>query len=265
MAKLEWVRIPTNWIRFNEILPKFSQRNLGQSTSALILYITLCLFKNDETTDAFDEIGYVRMTYTEIEILTGLSRSLISRGLKFLVSNNLITISRVGVCNLYHISDYTKKSGWGKLPKAHLLNGSKKNGIRIFHLFKLKNVTELNALKIYLLIIAEIRNETNSAQMSYSKIVKITGVGKNSIRKALSFLINLSLIQIDNPHIIDDLSAFPVNSTVFERDSIGSTQSNIYRVSGITLWRRSSTQKRAERNSNPFGKSERNHEITDIF
>lgn len=200
----EWVKMPSNWIRFNSGLKKFTRKEMSNAISALIVYIALILRANQEPNEEFMEPGYVSISYTVLQNMTGLSRALISRGLKKLVEENLINIHKNNKKNQYEVLEYDPSKGWGKLPKKYLYKESTGGEITFLNHFKLRHLTELNALKLYLLFIAFRDNKRNSARISYSKITEYTGVYPNNIRDALSLLVNLSLIQIDREVLPSD-------------------------------------------------------------
>lgn len=199
MKKLkDWVRVPTSWLRNPQppLLRSFSwsKGDGGDHIAALMLYIAL----NQQTPNK--EIK-VALTYENLCLITTLSRAKISAGIQFLEKIGLIQIEKKGRSNIYNIVNRDAKDGWGKLPTNKLYDDD--GQIEPFKTFKLRAKTELNALKIYLLIIAFRNNERNFTVISYEKICEYTGVSERDIRSALSLLINLKMIDVDKK-LIDD-------------------------------------------------------------
>lgn len=194
----DWVRVPTFWLRNKEtpLLRSFSWSNGdgGDHIAALMLYIAL----NQQTPNK--EIK-VRLTYEQLCLITSLSRAKVSAGIQFLEKICLIQIEKKGRSNIYNIVNRDAKDGWGKLPTNKLYDDD--GQIEPFKTFKLRAKTELNALKIYLLIIAFRNNKVNYTIISYEKICEYTGVSERYIRSALSLLINLKMINVDKK-LMDD-------------------------------------------------------------
>ncbi len=195
---LPWAKIPTHWIRdeSDPKLKRFSRLNRGASISGLIIYIVMALRCNTKPNKVFRETGCTDLTYTELQRLTGLSRSLISAGLKMLIELGIIKSTSSGRRIFYQISNYDKVSGWAKVPNKHLYGNSTED-IRVFQDLKLRHDAELNALKLYLLLIAFRSEELNYAMISYDSITKYTAIQKNSIKSAQSLLTCWGLIQVD--------------------------------------------------------------------
>lgn len=195
----EWSRMPSSWIRDKD-LPleklKWNGDRKADQIAALMVYIVLVHHANTAETPRLPVKGTCDLTYTQISDITSLSRSKISGGLKILIGMGLIEQIHVGRNNIYQVSNFNNKSGWAKLPCKGLYSKNSQR-IRAFEYFKLRAKNELNALKIYLLIVSFRNTATNYAQVSYRKISEYTGTQQNDIRPALSLLVNLTLIHID--------------------------------------------------------------------
>jgi DNA-binding transcriptional ArsR family regulator len=227
---LPWTKIPTHWIRDENDpgLRKFIRQTRGASISALVIYVVLSLRCNSRPDETFDDVGCAKVSYSEFQRITGLSRPLISAGLKLLVDLGLIKLTRPGRSNTYQIEDYNKAYGWAKVPKKHLY-GSSSGEIRAFHNLNLRHDAELNALKLYLLLIAFRSNDLNYAMIGYENITKYTGIQKNHIKSAQSLLTCWNLIQVD-----------PETTPGIDKVS----QPFKYRICGIDGRRHMGTQKR---------------------
>lgn len=196
----EWVRMSSYWLLNEDRPPLASLRWFGPQKSdqiaGLMIYMALVHHANDQPTAKFGERGWTALTYTRLGDITGLSRSKISGGLSVLQKLGAIEICRNGRSNSYHVVDYGQSGGWAKLPARGLYSRDLQR-IPAFHALKLRSRVELNALKIYLLIIALRDNSTNYAVVSYDRIRDYTGINRIDIKSALSLLVTQGMIQVD--------------------------------------------------------------------
>ncbi len=230
-----WMRIPTWWIRGNNNakLLCFTTNELGPSIAALILYVTFAL-RVAETDTVTVPAGTVDLTFTEIENLTGLSRHLLSKGIRKLEREGLISVTKVGRKNVYCIIGYKideimpwgGRPSWGKVPRKYLYDTQ---GRLIFSRFSLRYPAELFALKLYLAIIAFQQSDKYFALISYPNLQDHTGIPVGKIRSGLSHLINLSLIHIDRDPSVGGAKLNPPNQ---------------YRVCGVDPYRHLATMER---------------------
>lgn len=191
----EWTKLPTRWIQLESGLrtfkwsPKPEIDNAGQ-VAALMLLVVLAHHTNKET-------GLARLSYDTMMEATGLSRAVIARGLKELEARKVIARDPKQKRGTITLNDATEDSGWGKLPA----NGLYRNGrILAFNNFKLRVLAELDALKIYFLVIALRDNKTNRSYISYDAIQEHAGVLRNNIRPAISTLAANSLVSVNHVH-----------------------------------------------------------------
>lgn len=196
----EWVRMPTNWIQdeLSDVLRnmRWIGRDKSDQIAALMIYVVLVQHANNSERCS--------VTYTRLEEILGLSRAKIAGGLKVLLREQLIDQVGSGRKNVYKICDYNEERGWGKLPTRGLYDAPRRERIGAFHHFKLRVKNELNAMKLYLLIVAFRSNRTNYAHISYPRITDYTGIPNNEIRSAISLLINLELIEVDFGYFEED-------------------------------------------------------------
>ncbi len=197
----EWARMPSYWLRDEDCYPlpkmKWIGSNKADQIAALMLYIIIVHHASSKVSIDSKEPGLCTLTYTKLGDISGLSRAKISGGLKILF--NLGVITNIGTTRkkIYKIENYTNRAGWAKLPAMGLYNKSYET-LHAFHKFKLRSKNELNAMKIYLIIIAFRSDTTNYAQIGYEKICEYTGMYRNEIKSAISLLINLGLVQVDS-------------------------------------------------------------------
>ena len=221
-----WVKIPTKWILDKDVLllKKFRWQGSDKSNyiAALMLYIAIAHHANRKINDEFSTIGCAKLSYSKLEEITSLSRAKIAGGLKILQSNGLIQKNILQKTNIFKITNYEKKGGWAKLPAKTMYTESLKN-IRPFIEFKLRQKHELNALKLYLLLVALRDNNRNLATPKYETISAYTGILRGNIRSAISLLVNLNMIHVQKYGDPDELEK----------------RSNTYRIIGIENYRHS--------------------------
>ena len=197
----EWSRMPSYWLRDEESLPLAAMKWVGGNKSdqiaALMIYIALTHNASDKPSAGNPEIGISKLTYSEIGEITGLSRAKIAGGLKVLFELEVVSSIGIGRNNVYKIVNYEAHGGWAKLP-AKGLYSKDFSKIEVFHKFHLRTKNELNALKLYLIIVALRNDATNYAQVGYDKLSRYTGIHRSEIKSALSLLINMGLIQVDS-------------------------------------------------------------------
>lgn len=207
----EWKKMPSFWIRDKEAPPlkNFKWDSTGANqTAALILYIVLVHHANDEPSKNFPGLGFCSLSYSELGDIAGLSRAKISAGLNILYDMKLISKEDSKKQNIYKVTNYEQQRGWAKLPARGLYSKELKK-VYAFHRFNLRSKVELYAMKIYLLLVAQRNNQKNYAEISYENINFYTGVHRNDIRSALSLLVGLGLIHIDNG--VSDSNGFTTN------------------------------------------------------
>lgn len=216
----KWCIMPISGIqdKTSPILAKFRWlTHKSDATAALMVYIALILKINSRPLTEDDVIS-TRITYSELEDLTSISRAKISEALKLLETFEVLRCVRQKSGNTYQID--AKKKGWAKVPRKLLLNDSEV--CKPFKLFNLRSKHELNALKLYLLFLAFRNNEDDKAKIGYDKISEYTGVLREDITKAISHLVNLELISARNS----------IDSE--ETDVIEKGHHNIYKIRGLS-------------------------------
>lgn len=197
----EWARMPSYWLRDDNNLPLPSMRWSGpqkaDQIAALMLYIVLVQNTNDRPNAINIEAGTCSMTYTQLSDVTGLSRAKVAGGLKILLNLRVISSVGTGRKSIFKITNYENSGGWGKLPAKGLYSKDLRR-VDAFHTFHLRKKNELNALKVYLIVIALRDDAKNYAIVGYEKLSRYTGIHKNELKSAISLLINLNLLQVDS-------------------------------------------------------------------
>lgn len=191
--------MPTWWVQGHAgkgRLTEFGVKDKGVSIAALMLYIMLCARANQLPSEEF-QAGTARVTYDDISNAIGLSRSMISKAITKLSSLDLIKVIPYRKQNVYSLLNHDK-TPWAKLPKKYLYSDNKEGEIGVFLKdFFLRSKNELNALKLYYLLLAYRDNKTNVTYLSYELICKYSGILRVDVKRAISFLINNGFIQLD--------------------------------------------------------------------
>lgn len=197
----EWVRMPSFWLRDENNLPlpamRWSGPQKADQIAALMLYIVLVHHANDKPNAINPDAGMCSMTYTQLSDVTGLSRAKVAGGLKILLKLGVISAVGTGRKNVFKITNFENRGGWGKLPAKGLYSKEFRR-IDAFHTFHLRTKNELNALKVYLMVVALREDASNYAKVGYDKLSRYTGIHRNELKSAISLLINLNLLQVDS-------------------------------------------------------------------
>lgn len=191
-----WAKLPTVWIRYGNKLRNFSVKDIGASIAGLKIYLAIVLKANYEPNDDFDKSGCAAISFSEFEDLTGMSRALVAQGVKKLKEQDLIVIEKTGRPNIYRLEDFDDKRGWSKLPKRYLFGSKKLGKIQKITEFSMRHRAHLNALRIYLLLLAN--GNGKWALLSYDKITEYTGMSRELIHPAISVLIDMQLINVSS-------------------------------------------------------------------
>jgi DNA-binding transcriptional ArsR family regulator len=187
MPRLDWVRLPTNWIVEQSGLLNFRwQKDKGANNVAALMTLIVLAHHADSN-------GTGELIYDQICAATGLSRSKVSGGLATLVAEHII-VRKMNGRSTYRLDGYQRNRGWGKLPARGLYDEGR---VAAFDHFHLRRDTELNALKLYLLFVAMRNNALNAARIGYDKIREHTGIRQNKITAALSFLTSVGLVYVE--------------------------------------------------------------------
>lgn len=185
MAMKDWVRLPSEWIEGGG-LREFRWADAGANNTAALMTLIAIAHHAD------DRHGVAKLTYDDFNTLISLSRAKISSGLGLLEERGII--EDLGRRSTYRIAAYNPAGGWAKLPAKALYSGDR---IAAFDEFKLRNIAELNALKLYLLFAARRGRDTNMANISFDKIQEYSGVERARIKAALTVLAITNMAHVE--------------------------------------------------------------------
>ncbi|WP_316184785.1 hypothetical protein [Bradyrhizobium sp. SZCCHNRI1003] len=176
------------------MLPRLKWQTSGSArpsadAAALMLYVALNFTAEVETDDQGKRLGRASVSYAELEHITGLSRALISTGLKRLVEFGLIASTGSDQKRGYVIPWASNR--WFKLPCRAILSDGK---IRPFQQLSLRGKRELHALKLYLYLASIRDNRLPFSMASHEKIHKRLGIPEGEIRRAHSLLTSIGFL-----------------------------------------------------------------------
>lgn len=195
-----WHRLPTVpvlaalpqmiWSRANGEKP-------AAETAALMLFVALN-FMASTSVDEQDQFHAVAEgTYVDLGEATGLSRALISAGLRRLQTLGLIAPEGSHQKRRYKIT-WLAEHRFFKLPCQAITNG---NAIVPFKNFTMRSKHELQAMKLYLYFASIRSNYLPYSMASYETIFDRTRIPERDIRRAISVLIGAGLLEgVDREH-----------------------------------------------------------------
>jgi hypothetical protein len=217
----EWVRLPSNWI--NDCgLRSLSWKNGGKGADHIAALMVLTVIAHA----ADSETGVARVTYDHFCQATFLSRAKVSKGLDTLERIEVVEREPGGDRSTYKLANYDVAGGWAKFPSKSMYSSGT---IAAFTDFQLRRVAELDALKLFFLMVARRDRHTNIANIGYEKIEEYTNIRRVRIKTAISFLASRSLVYVER---------------IPSRESPQGV-SNAYRVVGVEPHSHMGTQGRA--------------------
>lgn len=227
------------WIDAPFFKEKLRFSNTGEGIAVLKTAIAIAL-------EADFQSRLAKVSFSELEDITGLSRPMVSKAIKVLVRENLIAMhsSSRGVANIYKVLDYSpdvkppqnafdevmlerKVKGWTKLPYQAL----SKN----LRFLPNKGVIGLGALKNYLIMLKFRDNTVDYSRISHEKFIEKCGIQANKIKSSNDLLINHELIALAK----------------YIQDGYLKTSANMYYIKGIYPGKKGTEQQNFLEVANP--------------
>ncbi len=200
---MAWAKLPSAWVRIQDSEEDISEsgelmEGLGESgnglrgitwkthgssgTAALIILLGLAIISNQsQRKGKLREGNLVLATYTDLENMTGLSRAMISKGLRLLEEVNAIKSERIGNASAYALLGIERDGGYCAAPQSHLLDGAdylkRLRGIRE----TIRRPASLFAMKLFILLLAFRDRHSNTTRISYENITKYTAMRREDI------------------------------------------------------------------------------------
>lgn len=169
----------------------------GSGTAALMLLFALSIKSNlDQKTNGRRTGNQVVATYEDLMALTNLSRGPVAAGLEILRELGAITTAKNGNGCVYTLLGIDTPGDYCELPQGHLLDGQTvMRRLKGLHA-ALKNRSSLDAVKLYMLLLALRDRHWNVARASYATIREYTGLRKEEISVAVQVLLGAQLIRL---------------------------------------------------------------------
>lgn len=173
------------------------RQHKGSGTAALMLLFALAIKSNlDQKTNGRRTGNQVVATYEELIALTNLSRGPVAAGLELLRELGAITSAKNGNGCIYTLVGIDTPGDYCELPQGHLLDGQTvMRRLKGLHT-ALKNRSSLDAIKLYMLLLALRDRNWNVARASYTTIREYTGLRKEEISVAVQVLLGAQLIRL---------------------------------------------------------------------
>lgn len=196
---MAWAKFPTKWIvRDKKLAAILWGKHKSNATASLLLLIALTIIRNrqglrDEQALPPDS-EFVVATYEKLLDMIPMSRAKVAGGLALLLELGIVERDE-NARSVYRLPSILESGSWAKMPQSSLMHNS---SIAVFEDFTLRNQTELDAIKIYLLLIAFRHSQTGFARIGYEKIEEYTGVSGRRIKRAKSLLIAHDLIYVES-------------------------------------------------------------------
>lgn len=173
------------------------RQHKGGATAAIMVLFALAIKSNlVQKKDGLRVNNQVVATYEDIMALTNLSRGPIAKGLELLRELGAITTKKNGNGCVYTLEGIDVGGGYCELPQDYLLNGQTvMRRLRGLHT-AIKNRSSLDAMKLYMLLLAFRDRKWNVSRVSYVAIRQYTGMRKEEISIAVQLLLGAQLIRL---------------------------------------------------------------------
>ena len=190
MKPWKWTKMPSDWIQ-EQRLKTFGPNALGPSVAALKLYCAILIRSKGPWKDGPPRLS---MSYSVLEGAACLSRALVSSGLDRLGSLIVTDRGSGQRASTYSIGGFPSRSGgWAKFPGEYFEAG------KILRGFSTRSGLDLDALKLYFVLLAFRENRSGEATITYDKIGEYSGLRPRQISHARSKLISAELITLYSP------------------------------------------------------------------
>jgi hypothetical protein len=173
------------------------RQHKGSGTAALMLLFALAIKSNlDQKTSGRRTGNQVVATYDDLIALTNLSRGPVAAGLALLRELGAITSTKNGNGCIYTLVGIDTPGDYCELPQGHLLDSETfMRRLKGLHA-ALKNRASLDAIELYMLLLAIRDRKWNVARASYTTIREYTGLRKEEISVAVQLLLGAQLIRL---------------------------------------------------------------------
>lgn len=217
VASPKWARLTLRWIHDGDLAMFRGGKQLGASVAAMKVFMAVLLKAENRSPDtAVATQGSASLSYDDLMEMTGLSRSMIASGVKRLCQLGQLSVTREGRGgkNRYFVAEYMK-GAWGRIPFRTVVGLGFDKRVQLLHEMSCRRSTDLNALKLYLLLCAHRSGASPYAMIGYDRIHDATGILRPRIRQAISILIEHNLVKVDHEKALNDRRNTPNSYYIF--------------------------------------------------
>jgi len=201
VVKQAWAKLPTAWLNVNgpqpcplAALQWQGYRSTGQAALLLLMGLTIRRNQSLRGQELDAPCHQVAVTYDDLQDLAGVARGTVAKAIAHLEAWGAIKVQAQGRRSVYELCGLERAGGWCQLPQARLLNSSG-TGLAPFRGNR-ANRNSLNAMKLYVLLMAKRYQRLNTAAVSYMTMTQQAGVRREDIPNALQQLIALGLVSL---------------------------------------------------------------------
>ena len=188
---LIWARLPSGWIRYGAGLKNLPEGTRAQWVTALKVYLALLAAAAEQEILRGGKPGEAHLTYDELAERAAVSRGLLPDALDLLSGRVQKVSGRGRAPNLYRVRDY-EETGYAQIPVAWIWH---REG-NLLRQFSAHRRSDLNALKLYLLLLAYRKQAANTTRLTYEKMTEYTGLHPSRIAEGLAVLASAGLIRV---------------------------------------------------------------------
>lgn len=195
---MDWRAYPTWWIR-SAVLKELGavQLTTGTHIAALKVYLALAIAATFETYEA-------EVSLTQLQVITGLSRPMVTAGIRKLEQIGALHVDRTAHRNRYTLVQKDGETHWMKIP-AYAVRLQLKN-------LPNSGATALAALKIYLTLLTVRQRKSHEAPISHRGLQRYTGIRPALISRGVAHLIEVGLVRFAPKPTFQDAAGHPVNT-----------------------------------------------------
>lgn len=204
---MAWAKFPTRWLlqpgaetRTYPLAELDWSGHRMTGIAALLVLITLSIRLNQArrpgTFDQNQHATVVAVTWKDLQKSVGVAPATLGKAISLLEAWGAIAVKKVGRSAHYELIGVGSAGGWCKLPQTFL----EAHGDPVSRFKDLPGtLLGLNALKLYVVLVALRSSQTQTTALSFTSITKWTGIRREDIRKAWGFLESQQLAAI-SPH-----------------------------------------------------------------
>lgn len=183
MSAYRFGSLPNWWFRVEgaEFLQGLRADDTGTGIAAMKCLLGLSVLINFYT-------RRIKVSLTELEALTGLSRPMVIRGLNRLESDGLVAAIRDKKLNTYELTIIPQDDKWAKVPRDKVRKTLKEISNR--------GIAPFTALKLYIALLSLRYKDNDSVKITHQHLRTYTGIQTTQLRQGLDVLYCTKLIHL---------------------------------------------------------------------